>query len=79
VSSFELVGVLVDVVVVTVTDGDEVGGTVIVEDVVTSDGEVVTLELVVELVVSSLLVGDVVGLVDESEAESEPPVDKETL
>lgn len=80
--SSELVAVRVEVVVVTVTDGDEVGGTVIVEDVVTGGGsELVSLELV-ELVDSSLLVAEDVGLVFESVAESvesDPPVDKETL
>lgn len=77
--SSELVGVRVEVVVITVTDGDEDGGTVMVEDVVMVVSEVVSLELL-ELVESSLLVGELVGLVFESVAESlEPPVDRLTL
>jgi len=50
VSSSELVGVRVDVVVTTVTEGDEVGGRVIVEDVVMGGAEEVSLEVMDEVV-----------------------------
>jgi len=50
VSSSELEGVRVDVVVVTATGGDEVGGTVIVEDVVVMVAEVVSLVTMTEVV-----------------------------
>jgi len=50
VSSSELEGVRVDVVVVTATGGDEVGGTVIVDDVVVMVAEVVSLVTMTEVV-----------------------------
>lgn len=76
--SEELVGVRVEVLVTTVTLGDDVGGSVIVEEVVTTESEEVSL-LVAELVVS--LVGVAVESVAESveSLEPEPPVFKETL
>lgn len=74
-----------DVVVVIVTEGDELGGTVIVEEVVTTGAEVESLETVAEEVESplSLLVGaKVPEPVAESVAEllePESPVDRATL
>jgi len=50
VSSAELEGVWVDVVVMTVTLGDEVGGMVMVEDVVMVVSEVVSLVTMNEVV-----------------------------
>jgi hypothetical protein len=76
-------GVCVEVVVMTVTDSDEVGGRVMVAEVVMVDSDVVSLVTVTEVVVSSsLLVGvavpeSVVESVDELEPES--PVVKATL
>lgn len=76
--SEELVGVRVEVLVTTVTLGEDDGGRVIVEEVVMTLSEDVSLD-VAELVVS--LVGVAVESVAESveSLEPEPPVVKDTL
>jgi len=68
----------VEVVVITVTDSDEVGPTVIVEEVVMVDSEVVSLVTAV-VVVESLVGVAVPELVPESVAEPlVPPVLNDT-
>jgi len=79
----------VDVVTMTVTEGDDVGGRVIVEEVVMVDAEVVSLVTVTEVVESPPLLSLLVGAsVPEPVAESlesleplepESPVDRATL
>jgi len=76
-------GVCVEVVVMTVTDSEEVGGRVTTEEVLMTVWEVVSL-LVTIIVVEDVVSGSLVGVavpdpVAESVESPEPPVVKGTL